>query len=516
MISEELKKYLDQIELEGQFDENTIRKQLAGVGWDSMSIEESIEYLRNNRPAVSLSNDINISKQAQNASIIAGAKEDNPIKIAGVVMESNTNNLISKDSGDKLVPAQAESALSEVSAKNKVSRKISLKNFFSIGIAILLITGVSGSLVYAYTNHLWFFASDGPYKIETIVSDIVNGQKQIKSYGFGFKISVSVGARDKDAIPISSSVLSGANSATTTSYKTPLPTDFNLNLDVNGKATLPTTNDASLFESEVNLGGTYVMNSTTAPALSINLSLLKTKEGSFFKVSELPSLVMMFFDATPILGKWVRLEVSTSTVQAYSGYASPYVTDINIGTSTDSKIIIEQLDILVKIIDEQGLVSIVGRPQQISGDNGQKLFKYKILINWDKLANVYKELSKTLAETYGDKAIIKDDPKTLASLTDQKMQENFNYFNNNSKIFVTADENGVPVGWELSFRFVPNEKDTPQYAGKQINFNLTSVLSDINLPQNIKVPDVWMTWEEAMKLLSPTKAKPVPSVKSTE
>lgn len=518
MITEELKNYLDQLEFQGQFDEDIIRQQLVGVGWDSLSVEQAIEYLRNHQattPDVVSVADASLSTQN---GIGQKVLAERPAQAKETTSQSNVTNLsVPSSQNHSAFNVPNTFSPNRNMATDIAMRKSPFAKIFTLIVIGLLVLCSIGTLVYAHANHLWIFApivSNGPYKSETILSDIIAGQKQIKEYGFDVKISASAGVRDQGAVPIKQPLLLGANSTGTVNKNIPaisrmsLPANFSLDIGVNGKVSLPSAGDADFLESEINLGGVYAISSTTS--LSLKLGFIRTKAESFAKIIELPSIAMMFFNAAPILNKWVKLDISTSTISSYSGYAGSYTKDINVGTSTDKKILAEQLNLIIKVIDEQGLISIFGKPQETVGDKGEKFFKYQLIINWDKLSAVYQQSSKTLSDTYGDKAIIKDDPKVLASLTEPDTKERFDYLNSNFMMFVSANETGVPVKWELSGRFVPNE-DITEYTGKQLNIKFESAISYINLPQNIKAPDVWITMQDAIKLLSPLS----PSIKST-
>ncbi len=233
--------------------------------------------------------------------------------------------------------------------------------------------------------------------------------------------------------------------------------------------------------------------------LSLDTEFRKVGDDIYAVIHKFPSL---FYDISKVRGKWIKFtpeELSDYGYGFFRSSAKEAAQDIKDQRERAS----EELRMFLRIADEEKALVSNGNPTRDTVQ-GKSAYKYELRFNKESLPQFYTKLTSELAAKFGDKASIKFDQVTFDYLKSPEFEAAFNYFRKNTKLYLWASKEGIPLQAEYSIRLVPDlrSRGENKISDNQIRLIVTLSLNKINEPNPTEVPPDAITIEELTILMS--------------
>lgn len=361
--------------------------------------------------------------------------------------------------------------------------------FYSGIVAILLLIG--SGLAYGYTTSRWpFSASD-----ETLIRELPLKLEAISWTEYSSLFSLNVEPRDADAKPFDQSMVVGEFGGVTAMLFEPsfygfLPTDTAIEINATGASR---TEGEKNRDAEFQVGGKVKFGDLQIEA---GIDFI-TKEGVYYvRVNKAPAL---FFDLTPVRGKWIKITEDDLKSREEFGYYSSFVGGFAQEMDEDrarAETIPAQLRDLYALALDESLISITP-----SGRDG-KMRQYRVHADREKIVPFYKRATRELAAKYGTSTIVTADAETEKYLASEEFTKLFAYLSDNTELNFWLDaRTGYPDRAEWSFRMAPPDSYA-KFAGKQFRTRFQIAFSDINKSSTVETPQDAISLDDATAAIS--------------
>ncbi len=232
----------------------------------------------------------------------------------------------------------------------------------------------------------------------------------------------------------------------------------------------------------------------------INFETLKKAKDYYFRINNIPSLFTGFL---PPKNQWVKFtpsEMTATSSDSYSGFISASeISDLEKTYKEQKKSGIDLIKKIIKISDEEKVFAFKEKPyKEKIGD--RSLYRYDLRVRKEAVLPFYK---KVIGEIAKDPTLKKEDipvidEELVKFLESSEFSETYDYYDKSVQFTLWTDMEGYPVIVKYSTRVVPSDK-AKTFKDKQIMFDFTITLDDINKPVEIKTPEGSKKLEDVMK-----------------
>ncbi len=245
--------------------------------------------------------------------------------------------------------------------------------------------------------------------------------------------------------------------------------------------------------------------------VALDVEFIKKADTYYARINKMPS----FFPAiTTLKGKWIKItpdDITGYGDYSYLGGASYFTNQSNEQKKKTQDGIEQMQQFMTSLYDQKVLAVDYTAPDEIR--DKQNFYVYPITINSANFADWYVKFTADMKAKYGDNAIFKPDPNTLAFMKKPVFQKYLDYIKANTKLSLVVDpRTGYPVDIVVSYRIVPpNATDDSssmmdlfgsgsptKLDDKQLKLNFKLSLSNIDQPVAIDAPTDTMSFEDVM------------------
>lgn len=350
---------------------------------------------------------------------------------------------------------------------------------FSLAIALFVGTAFAMGWVKppAFISGLF---SSAPFNEDTLLTDISQSFTTIKSGSYTTGLHVYTTDKEEDVYPFpdEEATRSGGLAAF-------IPSDFSLLFELSGQ-----------FDLE-NLSSPNTHNQLVAAFESDDFNLnadlefmIAEKDGIFFRVNRFPSL---FVDLSPIKGSWVHL-LDEPIENKIDSLPSAF-------DKEEFESFKQQYSLLLRIADEEKLFALANAPTK--EEVGEvSAYRYTLELQYDNIIPFFRRAITELNAAFGEDSIFDGaDMEEVNELEEELSESYVDYFNKHWPLSVWADADGTIIKVGVLGRVVLPDDQAPQLAGKQVNIDISAVLSDHNQGITVQVPVDAMSIEEAAELV---------------
>lgn len=276
-----------------------------------------------------------------------------------------------------------------------------------------------------------------------------------------------------------------------------LPADMIANMSVRASSA---TNEDNFSDWKINFNTEGDFDDFT---YEINLDALKKNNDYFFRINNLPSLVLG--SLASVKGEWVKVptEFISNNNDSYSYSQLRYLAEdfprMEADYKKNKEMFAKLLKKTVEIAEEVNLVRFKNQPQN-EKVNGRSLVRYELGIRKEAIIPFYNKLAREIQKEpeLNRYSYLASDPGMIQYFESEEFNEVFEYINDNIEITIWTDTKGYPALIQNNLRVVPPDTAV-QLSDKQINVIFKLVLSEINETVTIKEPSEAISIDELIK-----------------
>lgn len=385
-------------------------------------------------------------------------------------------------------------------AKSQTPRRRKWKVLFAAAAGLVLLGGVAVAAAYVIPGLL----EKPPYDTGHFVADLSQHIAQIQSASYTVSVSAALEDRAKgdrsfqEAYPSFFAAAAASSSSAIMDfyrheqdYMRYIPSPMNVALTVRGIATQATS-------SPEGQGG-FGVNATWGDfSVTADIDVLFKNGVTYVRINHMPSF--FFFNPEPVKGKWIQLTAQT-IANSMTGFA-PSMYSIPDPLSHEHEL--ETLKALVTAADDTQVLSVSTPVKDTL--NGASVYRYDATFDPKTFPDFFQEFASASASIMGQTdaqtaALIAHNVQALRSPV---YQDALAYYRRYLTFSVWVDATSkLPVAASLSFVYVPDGTDpNPALLGKRIHTTVRIDLANINKPVNVQAPETYLTYDDAVKLLT--------------
>lgn len=344
-----------------------------------------------------------------------------------------------------ITPAVRSPQLSTV----HVGQKHKVVMIAGLAVAIFLAIGVIVALAgyVKLPSFLTGLFGGAPYTEEQLLEGIATGLAEIKTAGYKVSFKAESVEKDPDTYLLPEEFKLD-DDYDMSQFLAMIPGDMRVFGSVAGQFDI---GEHQVPDIKTQIAGSY---ETDDFSLSVDVEvIMANEEGLYVRVNRMPSL--MFFDFSDVKGQWMHV-IDGGLADSFMG---DYQEDFTEEVMADP-VVKQQIEMLTELVREHPVLKLAGTPSK-DEVNGEKAYKYSLILNGDEMQAFFAEGEKQFTEEFGKHNFFTElaDEIDLDMLTSSAY---IDYINTHNKLVLWIRPDGIPVRFGLESRIaIDNDVENP-------------------------------------------------------